>query len=238
MASLASSVAVAQASNQGLSFTELSRKEINVGDHTITLVRVRPPAVPEAGPPPTAPSLTAEDQATADRLANKAYALLNVSATVYVGGGAPITELRWRDESGACEYRAYSNANFLYLTQVSQLEAETTVYGWYPLVEVISLSDWPAGQASPLPEGLEFSPTQTEYYLDSRAKEVVSQETLLAGLDYLHAYYQLHCAELKTAYEKREAENAERERQLRENPPKTADVTLRFWPIKSSTNPQ
>lgn len=220
-----------------VSYSELSRKVVDFGDHKVTLVRVRPPNLPKVPMPPPRRVATAEEQAAYDRLAEKAYATLNINATVYLRPGkSPVTELHWRDETGEVVYRAFSNIDFRYLTQLSSIETETTVYSWFPFVDTWDLAESPADQKSPIPPGLVFSSSEAEYFIDSRTKDLKKQEITLAGLDYLHAYYQLNYATLKTDYEKREAENTERERQLRENPPKKADTVIHFWPEQSRIN--
>jgi hypothetical protein len=218
-------------------YSELSRKVVDYGDHKVSLVRIRPPNLPKAPLPPPSPVPTAEEQATAERYAKKGYAMLSVTATVY-RGNPTITELTWRDDSGENEYRAWSNADFRYLTQLPSLETETMVYCWFPFIFEYDLSDWPADQKSPIPRGLKFSRTAAEYYVDERAKALKDQEVTLAGLDYLHAYYQIHYKELKADYEKREAENEAREKELRKNPPKTPDTIIHFWTVKSRLNSQ
>jgi hypothetical protein len=217
-----------QSANPVASFTEISRKEVRMGDHTMTLIRVRPPVLPKAPQPPTAPAPTAAETATADRLAEKAFASLNLSIAVYLGKPT-VTELRWRDESGKKEYTAWSNADFRYLAQLSTLETPTTVYQWFPFVEIYNLADLPPGTKPPLPKGLKLDPRGADYAVNLSARELPNEKTTLAGLDYLHAYYQLHYAELKADFDKREAENAAREKALRDNPPKTPDTTLRYW---------
>jgi hypothetical protein len=216
-------------------FTEVARKEVRLGDHTVTLIRVRPPALPKVVPAPTAASrpLTAEEKAYEERVAKKAYATLSLSATVYLGGPAPVTELRWRNESGDIEYHAWSNVDFRYLTQLTQLETDSTVYSWFPFVSDCELAGMPDDEKSPLPAALNFSRTEAEYVVEVRAGGLRGEETTLAGLDYLHAYYQLHYAELKADHERRETLNAAEAENLRKNPPRTPDATLRFWPIKS-----
>lgn len=217
-------------------YIELGRKVVKTGDHTVTLVRVRPPQLPKAPPAPLPEPLTAEQQSRIEQLEKKTHATLNITATVYLDGKQPITELRWRSEdTGNLEYVVYSNADFRYLTQLHNLETETTVYSWFPFVSAYSLADWSEepGARFPIPSGLTFSSTEVEYFVDSRAKDVAGQETTLEGLDYLHAYYQLHYKELRSAYEKREAENVAREEELRKNPPKTPDATVRWWPLPS-----
>jgi hypothetical protein len=209
-------------------FSEISRRVINLGDHTMTLIRVRPPVLPKAPPPPAAPAPTADQIATEERMAKKSFASLNLTATVYLGKQT-VTELRWRDETGEKEYQAWSNVDFRYLTQLSSFETPTTVYQWFPFVDAYMLSDFPAGQKPPIPKGLKLSSKGVDYVASLNTKDLVAQESTLTGLDYLHAFYELHYAELKASYEKTEAENAAREEQLRLNPPKTPDTTLRFW---------
>jgi hypothetical protein len=201
-------------------YSELSRKTINLHDHKITLIKVRPPALPKAPKiTPTLPrELTKEEQAAAEQWVKKEYANLSVSATVYLDGNQPVTELRWRDDTGTLSFVAYSNVDFRYLTQLSSLETDTTVYSWFPFVDECHLKDWPSNLKYPIPQGLTFSATEAEYFVDAQAKTLKDQETTLAGLDYLHAYYQINHAKLKADFE---------------NPPKPADINLRWWPLKS-----
>jgi len=209
-------------------FSEISRREVTVGDHKMTLIRVRPPVLPKAPPPLAPPAPTLEQKATEERMATKACATLTLSATVYLGKPT-ITELRWRDETGEKEYQAWSNIDFRYLTQLSNLETPTTVYQWFPFVDAYTLADFPAGQKPPIPKGLKLGTKGADYVVNLTGKDLDNQEITLAGLDYLHAYYQLNYAELKAGYEKRQAESDARERDLMLNPPKTPDTTIRWW---------
>jgi hypothetical protein len=212
-------------------YSEVGRKVVTAVDHTVTLIRVRPPALPKAPPPPAPHPLTAEDQSVSDLRAKKDYIMLNLTAIVYLGGKTPVTELRWRDDAGEKVYVAYSNADFRYLSQVDQFETETAIYEWFPFVSECDVSELPVGQKPPVPPDLAFEIGVTEYFLDARAKDVKDQEPILSGLDHLCAYYQINYTALKTGYENREAENEARERELREHPPKTPDATIRWWPL-------
>lgn len=194
----------------------------------MTLIRVRPPVLPKAPPPPAPPAPTPDQKAIEKRMATKASASLNLTASVYIGKPT-ITELRWRDETGEKEYQAWSNIDFRYLTQLPYLETPTTVYQWFPFVDAYTLADFPAGEKPPIPKGLKLGTKGADYVVNLTGKERDSQEITLAGLDYLHAYYQLNYAELKAAYEKMQAENDARRRELMLNPPKTPDTTIRFW---------
>jgi hypothetical protein len=216
-----------------IGFTEVSRKVVNLGDHTMSFIRVRTPVLPSAPRLlPVAPS-TAAEFARVGEPEKKGFATLNVSATVFLDDKRTITELRWWDETGANEYIAYSNADFRYLDQLSQIETEKTVYMWFPFVNVFDLTNLGADSISALPSGVKLSTKETEYVVDVRAKNLASEEITLAGLDYLHAFYQLHASSLKADYKKRMTDNAAREKELREHPPVKPDTVIHFWPIKS-----
>lgn len=232
-ATLLASGGTEPAAMAGIRYSEVGRKVVALGDHTVTLIRVRPPALPKAPPPPEPRQPTEAEQAIADLRAKKGYVMLSVSATVYLGGKTPVTELRWRDDAGETEYVAYSNADFRYLSQVGQFETETAIYEWFPFISECDVSELPAGQKPPVPPDLSFEPEVTEYFLDARAKDAKDQEPILSGLDHLCAYYQINYSALKSGYEKREAENEARERELREHPPVKPDTVMRYWPINS-----
>ena len=225
----------AEASVAALRLQEISKKVENRGDHTATYVRIRPPVLPKAPLPPMPRPPTAEEQARADELAEKAYVSLSLAGVVYLDGKRAISELRWRDQQmPEVEYRVYSNADFRFLTQLDHLETANAVYSWFPFIDEIDLKEWPKDQPSPLPRGIKFSTTEIEYYLDKRSRSAAGQESVLEGLDYLHAYYQLHYAKLKAAYEHRIAEQAKVERELRENPPRKPNTILYWWPVKDT----
>jgi len=218
--------------------TELARRVVAADTHKITYIRIRPPSLPLLPPPPTPRPLTTEEQSTLARLAEKSYVTLNITATVYLGGICPVTKLRWRDANGELSFVAWSNVDFRHLTQIHQFETENTVYAWFPFVDEIVLAEWPSDQPQPIPADLQFAPGFCEYYLNAETAGLKSEETILAGLDYLHAYAQLNATQLKADFELRLAEAAAREKRLREHPPKTPDTVIHFWPVQSHLNPR
>jgi hypothetical protein len=225
--------------NPVIQFEEISRKVVETGGHKLTLIRVRPPVLPEPAPrpemePPREP--TQEELAEMLAAEKKRYVTLGVSVTVYLREGEPpISELRWRDAERETEYKAWSNADFRYLTQLNHLETDEVVYFWFPFVDSWNLAELPDDHKNPIPTEVSFTPGgPTEYLLDSRATDTETEKDVLAGLDYLHAYYQLHFPQLKEIHETLWAENAAREKDLRENPPVRPDTVIHFWPIKSS----
>ncbi|MEN9840729.1 MAG: hypothetical protein RL376_529, partial [Verrucomicrobiota bacterium] len=76
-----------QAVNAAASFTEVSRKEVGLRDHKVTLIRVRAPVsakvLPRYAPAQAPRPLSKDEQALEDRRTKKTYATLNVTATVY-----------------------------------------------------------------------------------------------------------------------------------------------------------
>lgn len=209
----------------------LNRKVVDHGTHTSTYTRIRPPVLAKRPVPPPEPQreLTSEERATMERLAAKEYASLSVTATVYVGAKQTVTALRWWDQTTGEQYRAYSNADFRYLSQIHDIETETHVYLWFPFVDSYELADLPQDEPNPIPKGITFEPGVVEYLLETRAKDDASQARTLDLLDHVHALYQLRLPELKADYEKRMKEAAEREEELRKNPPVPPSTQTYWW---------
>lgn len=218
-----------------IQFTELSRKVVQKDGHTLTLIRVRPPVLPP--PPQIEPTREPTPEELADMLEaeQKRYVSLGVSVTVYLRDGKPpISELRWRDADGNLTYKAWSNVDFRYMTQLHHLETDEVVYSWFPFVDAWNLAELPDDHPNPIPADVTFPAAgPAEYLLDSRTVESETEKDVLAGLDYLHAYYQLNFPRLKEIHEKLWAENAAREKELRDNPPVRPDTDIHFWPVKS-----
>jgi hypothetical protein len=210
---------------------ELSRKEVHLGTHKVTYIRIRPPTLPQ--PPPAlvatpAVEPTAEQILTEKRRAEKKYESLPISCTVFVGTTS-ISELTWNLEGRV--FRAYSNVDFRHLTQLSEIETETTIYSWFPFVYECSLSaipipDRPQGIA--LFDNISAVP-ECEYFFEGTQSDALINDSTLKALDYLHAYYQLNRNSLAEAFKKREAENTAREQYLKANPPQKKDTIMQFW---------
>ncbi len=62
---------------------------------------------------------------------------------------------------------------------------------------------------------------------------------VMTALDSIHLFYDTHREELVRAYEQRAAASAERERQLRENPPAQKNTVISYWwGAKPAAQPQ
>lgn len=219
--------------------TELSRKTVDLGTHKVTFIHVTQPRLSVLPTPPavavTPPS--AEQVAADEARAAKTYEQLSASVTVYPGAGErpTVSDLTWWHEGK--RYQAWSNIDFRLLTQLPELETETHVFSWFPFVSEGSVEEIPVAER---PAGLSLFPladTAPQYYLEGSTEEIAPIEGTLHGLDYLHAYYQLHHARLASEYAERLAVATAQEAELAKNPPKPADTVIHFWKVSAAANP-
>lgn len=209
------------ASDSEVVFRELGRKQVSVGDHVITYVRVLPPK-PQVVQSAPASTPSAEEVAFAKRRESKRAELLFFSATVYPG---PVTELRWRHDDR--EFVAYSNVDFRHLSQTPEIETDTTVFSLMGMISVLDGEVTP----SPLPAGAAFSGTSAEYLVDCTESEMAANEPAFAALDAIHSFYEGNRGNLIAAAARRETEQAAKERAELEHPVKRSDPVIRFWKI-------
>lgn len=219
----------------GIQVSELARKVVDRGHHKITYIRITPPKLPALPVPPPAPVTAPTPEVLAAMAAREAktYVQLSVWATVYSGSGnrPTVSDLNWWHEGK--RYQAWSNADFRLLAQVSEIETETHVYGWMPFssegsIEGVAAADLPAGFSL-------FTPTDVspQYYFEGTAEDMEPVADTLTGLDYFHAYYQLHHTRLAEEYARQMAEAAAHAEELAKNPPPPRrDTVIHFWPVK------
>lgn len=208
----------------------LATKVVDHGSHTVTYVRITPPALPALPQPPTpvtqpTPEQLAEDEARAA----KTYEHLSVSVTVYRGTGdtPTVSDLNWWHEGK--RYQAWSNVDFRLLSQVTHLETETHIFAWFPFIGEVLMTEIPEEQR---PAGLSLfttADTTPHYFIEGTEEDLEAVASTLAGLDYFHAYYQLHRQRLATAYAEHLAAAAAHEAELAKNPPRPANTTIHFW---------
>ena len=199
----------------------LSRRTVTMGDHKMTLVRIKAPRLPKLPVVPQTPP-SAEALATEARRATKTYDCATFTATVYAG---PVTEIIWQSGEGDRTFRAYSNIDFLNLWGLSEIETDTAVLSWWCLPfdysgEEIDL---------PLRKKLRLSPKFSEYVVDATEEEMAASPEAFAVLDAIHAYYDGHRRELIAARQQREAAEEARAAELLLHPPVTPDETVYFW---------
>src|SRR5437867_1680045 len=74
-----------------------------------------------------------------------------------------------------------------------------------------------------------FNPTRSEYMVVEDKANALLGVDYLAALDALHIYFDANRQTLIEEHVKREAANAELQRQLKEHPPKPKDTVINYW---------
>lgn len=210
---------------------ELSHKVVDFGTHQLTYIRIAPPQLPNLPKqlPVPSGSPTPEQLAADEALAAKPYEQLTLSVTVYVSAppGRTISELVWWQDGRW--YRAWSNADFRLLSQLSQLETADRVFGWFPFVGEIdatglSSEELPAGRLL-----FDEADSLPHYFVEGPLTDAETTSVTLDGLDHLHAYYQVHRESLAEAHARLVAHNAALAAELERNPPRPQDTVIHFW---------
>jgi hypothetical protein len=219
-------------------FQVLEQRTIDLGDHSLTIQRIAPPPPSAARPAPAAP----QPAPGAVQEDSRREQFLSLSATVYDG---EVTRLRWFHEGR--EYRAFSNIDFRYLAGLGAFETADAVYSL-----ILGLGEETRAQAAadrsralaggappdtvpPVPALAEFPAGRAAYRLTPGS--AAAPPEALAALDALHRHFDAHRTGLIVRYHQRLAAQAERERQLRENPPVKKDTIFRYWRRPSPANP-
>jgi len=200
---------------------------VNHGDHTETYVLVKPPQLAKAPPLPSPAALTADEQAVVARRANKTYESLTLIGTVYLGNNT-ITELTWTTDDGK-QHRAFSNVDFRVFTQMTDIETNTAVIQWFPMITASDGAPDSTLHGAALKQ-LNGKGVQANYIVEGESLSSATLGAAFDALDYLHAYYQANRAALISAYQKRMTDDAARELQA-QNAPKPSP-TIYFWPIQ------
>jgi hypothetical protein len=153
----------------------LARRSVMVGDHRMTLVRIRAPRLtPVLLAPVMAEAPSEEALATEARREAKASAFVSLSVTVYPG---PITEIVWKYQDRS--FRAYSNVDFRHLGWVSEIETDTAVLSWF----FIPMEGEADGLATQLRAELGLSTAFAEYVVDATDEEMAATPEAFAVLD-------------------------------------------------------
>ena len=205
-------------------FQVLKRTEIKRGDHSIIFQQVVPPqaTAPAAPVPPVkAPDLSPQELEAQRRREAKQQRVLFFSATVF---DHKLTELSWTEESGT--YRAFSNIDFQVFSGMGEIETADAIYTLMLALDT--------GTPEALAERTRAFPQTALLPKDRSAWLLVEgpgreSTPVVAALDAIHPFYDAHRDELIRARGQRAAASAERERQLRENPPVKKDTVISYW---------
>lgn len=202
----------------GVAVTVLSRTPIIDGSRTITFVRIRPPSLPTKTPATLGEPGDRND--VAERTESKESLFLELTATVYLQPPV-VTKLTWRSTDR--EWVLWSNIDFRLLTPLHQWESTTTVYSWFPMVfEHLD-------QADDRPKNLNLAAGPAEYLIVGNQDDVAAHAADFMPFDFLHAYHDLHRAELIAELARRERLNEELQRRAAAAKKQPKDETIFFW---------
>ena len=223
----ASSPFVCAESLNGVPVEVLARRVVTLANGSITYLLIKPPALAsQPAPPPTPVTPPSEAEIAAQVLRDaKTYVDLGLRATVYAGSPT-VTEVSWTLADGRI-FRAFSSVDFTYLSQFTELEVETTIYGLGLLVSDDDPAELPAG----VREALSAAPG-AQYLFEGSEADAQANEVRLQALDHLHAYYQLNEAALVAATASRLAEAVEQARQAAEAAAKPRHEKIYFWKVQ------
>ena len=222
---------VSAESLNGVPVEVLARSKVTLADRTVTYLLIRPPSLSAQPPPPPAPATPpSEAELAAQALRDaKNYVDLGIRAIVY-SGSPVVTELSWNLADGR-SLRAFSSVDFTHLSQLTELETTTTIYGWNSIVSEGDPADLPSG----VREALNASPG-VQYLFEGTEADALASQSTLQGLDYLHAYYQLHEAALVAEAASRKTQAAQQEREAVADAAKSKDQTVFFWKKEASAS--
>lgn len=211
----------------------VSTRVQDLGDHTVTFQKVRPIALPPIPAPPA--FIEGESLPASQRTSHEEVSLMFVGTTAYEfteQPDQPRSFVRfWPTSQGRSEsVDLWINANFLYLTGFAAFTDSTGRE--HSLIMSISkdkLANHDAIQSGPdLPPLPQFPDDFKASFVVMRGNPTPEE---LAPIVSLLELYNTEKARLKVAYLGRVAAEEERERELRENPPRKKNIVLKYWRI-------
>ena len=220
-------------------FRILDQQELRIGKHSIIYNRVAPPVLPGPAAPAitqTATLSTVDLEKQRER-EKKTCLTAFLSATVY---DRRLTELRWFGGGG--QLRVLSNIDFNFLSGLGGFETEDSICNLimglgneteasFANSDATKSSQFAAAKVQ-LPD-LAANPQLASGYTIVEGNADENPEAM-AALNAIHAYYNANRSTIMRDYRKRQADSAERARQLRLHPPVQKDTVINFWPKKNS----
>ncbi|MEI8294448.1 MAG: hypothetical protein WCG66_10780 [bacterium] len=228
----------------------LDRHEVGLGNRKITYDRLETPKLkPVPTPTPVLqlvePVPTAAELEEMRKMAGKRFVGVFLHCTCF---NNEFTEVEWRE--GGVYLAFLTTANFQYLSQLSDFDTGTCqcsfLMGWgesdraeFEAMNQVFATGRVAGRK---PRSWPSSLIQQQKRTGKSAWQVVSTgpvpPEVLKVIEALHTYYDANAAKLAAEFQRREAEQAARERWLKEHPPIPRDTTVEYFPIRSSVPSQ
>ena len=216
--------------------TVLSTRKVAVGSQTITFNRIQTPVLKPQTPPVS--SIVSSQPVSS---INQKVMILSLSATVY---NQQLSEIHW--QYNGQEYVFWSNLNFEYLRNYSQLAINGTTYSLILSIEdqtVPNLDAWNAqAEQEGLPAGFALipsnatSPTQlpvnVSYVMSS--PQTGADAAVTQAMADLHSYFNSNKASLMQAYQNNLAAQTAQQQSLKSQPAAPANIVINFFPIHST----
>ena len=214
--------AQANAEKPARNFQVLKRREVVVGDHTITYQLVAPPQTPApVAPTPAARVLSPAELEVQRRREAKQHAVLFFSATTL---DHRVTELRWLDNGKS--YRAFSNIDFQTFSGLTEIETADAVCTLMMAFDT-GTAEALAERTREVPQ-LALLPNDRSAWLLMEGSAEEGASTVNAW-DSIHRFFDAHREEMIRGHQQREVARAERERLERENPQPPKKTVISYW---------
>lgn len=202
-----------------------------LADRKITINRIKDPGLPD--PRPKLPKTTelTEEEIEAFRNSPEVQRWIEEASKVthlFITGAVVdhrATLIRWRYDG--TEYRAWSNANWLYLSGFGECQKGDRRFSTLLLAWNSSSEHLPEDSPYRIPEDLPETPGTYRVIQGD-----LTNAEAFEGITALHELYRSDFARLKEAYELREQRRKEREAELRANPPVPVDIVLHYWKVQ------
>jgi hypothetical protein len=224
----------------------LDRHEVDLGNRTITYERLETPRLkPVPTPTPVLrrvePVPTAAEMEEMRKMATKRFASVFLQCTLF---NKEFTEVEWNEEGVNLAF--LTTANFQYLSQLLDFETGTSectfLMGWgegnraeFEAMNRVYATRRGTGRK---PRSWPSSLIQQQKRTGKSAWQLVSTgpvpPEVLKVIEALHTYYDANATKLAAEFQQREADQAEHERWLKDNPPIPRDTTVEYFPIRSS----
>ena len=223
-----------------IQFQVVQRLEIDLGNRSLILNRVAPPALPPKPAAPT-PQAIAADALEAAHPAKKT-AMLFLSATVY---DRKVTEISFFGAPGKAGI--FSNIDYNLLDGFGTFETGDTIYSLMLAVSNQSAEDAAARNRqlaaqeaemawARIPQPGEFSASRSECIVVEDAAHQAPTGEELAALNALHVFFDANKQRLADGYAQREANRAEEARLAQEHPPTLPDIVIHYWKNEPGSN--
>jgi hypothetical protein len=214
----------------------LQTTTLREGGRNITLQQIKPialPPAPQAAESTAAPSPEFLQRLSEFRASHPRSSIFNLGATIYRSKGQPTrTLLQLWPEGGGQPIKVWSSADFTLIAGGIRSFIDTSGNTRHLMImpSVIDIDRMTTLFAS---KGKTYTAPQIPNLPEDKATfQIIGEQPTPSdrtSLQSLHDLYNQHHAELLSAHQSREQASLQRQAELKANPPKPKDITLRYW---------